>query len=109
MSSAVVTGAGGGLGRAIAIRLAADGHAIAALDIAEDDAAETCALIEAAGGTARPFVVDLRDEATLAATMEQATEKLGPLAVLVNNAAVFPSGPFVEVSPAEYDLSRIHI
>jgi NAD(P)-dependent dehydrogenase (short-subunit alcohol dehydrogenase family) len=103
MSTAIVTGAGGGLGRAIAIRLAADGHSVAAVDISEADANATCEIIRALGNTALPYVVDLRDETALLEGIKQAADELGAIVVLVNNAAIFPSGPFLDVSPTEYD------
>ena len=101
MSTAIVTGAGGGLGRAISIRLAADGHAVAVVDIT--DAAVTCAQIEKAGGTALPYLVDLRDAAAIDDMTRAAQSDLGPVGVLVNNAAVFPAGPFLDVTPAAFD------
>lgn len=101
MSTAIVTGAGGGLGRAISIRLAADGHAVAVVDIT--DAAVTCAQIEKAGGTALPYLVDLRDAVAIDDMTRAAQSDLGPVGVLVNNAAVFPAGPFLDVTPAAFD------
>lgn len=103
MSTAVVTGAGGGLGRAIAVRLAADGYAIAVVDIAESEVDIACEQIEDAGGTGRPYVVDLRDEIAINGVIERAQSDLGPIRVLINNAAIFPSGPFLEVTPSTYD------
>ena len=103
MGTAIITGAGGGLGRAIAQRLAADGLAIAALDVDPDSGAETARLVDEAGGSARAFTVDLRDEVALDETIRRADTDLGPVTVLVNNAAIFPSGPFLESTAAEYD------
>lgn len=103
MTTAIVTGAGGGLGRAIALRLAADGHAIAVFEVDEADAEATASAVRAAGGVAQPYLVDLRDDAALSEAVDQTVEDLGPLAVLVNNAAIFPSGPFTELSPDAYD------
>jgi NAD(P)-dependent dehydrogenase (short-subunit alcohol dehydrogenase family) len=107
MSTAIVTGAGGGLGRAIAVRLAEDGHAIAVVDINQTDAEETCNVIRATetigDAVAKPYVVDLRDVSAIEAMVADAEETLGPVSVLVNNAAVFPAGSVLGVSPEEYD------
>lgn len=103
MTTAIVTGAGDGLGRAIALRLGADGFAVAVLDVVETAAVETCFQIKKARGTALHYVVDVRDEAALADAIVQAQADLGALGALVNNAAIFPSGPFRDVSPADYD------
>lgn len=105
MTTAIVTGAGGGLGRAISMRLATDGHAVAAVDIAGAEAELTCQQIHEAGGAAQPYVVDLGDDDLIASTIARIQSDLGPIAVLVNNAAVFPSGPFFEVTTREYDAA----
>lgn len=95
--SAVVTGAGGVLGAAIAHRLASDGYRVAVLDIDAGAARDTVANISASGGTAVAFTCDMGDYAAVESTLPQVEEQLGILEVLVNNAAVFPSGPFVDV------------
>ncbi len=102
-TAAIVTGAGGGLGRAIAIRLAEDGHAVAVVDIDEDAATETAASVLAAGGAATSYVVDLRDREAIVAMVEHVDHNLGPVEILVNNAAIFPAGPFTDVTPEQYD------
>lgn len=101
--SVLVTGAGGAIGSAVARRFAADGHRVAVLDVDHDGAGRTVAALRAAGAEALPLAADLRDPAALAAAVERCEAELGPLEVLVNNAAVFPSGPFAEVSVAELD------
>ncbi|ONI88631.1 oxidoreductase [Actinosynnema sp. ALI-1.44] len=103
MTVALITGAGGGLGRAMALRLASDGYAIAALDIDPDSVAETVAEVSQAGGTAAPFVADLRDAQSIEDTFVAVGSRLGPIEVLVNNAAIFPKRPFDSVPLAEYD------
>lgn len=102
-SAAVVTGAGGGLGRAIAMRLAADGHAVAVVDIDATEAEATCAHIGESGGSAAAFAVDLRDVEAIGVMMTDVEAQLGPIHTLVNNAAIFPAGPMLAVEPAEFD------
>lgn len=101
--TAIVTGAGGGLGRAIALRLAADGFAIAGMEVDEQAGAETCKLVRESGGRANNYVVDLRDAVAIERCVRLAESDLGPATALINNAAVFPSGPFLESTVDEYD------
>jgi len=103
MSTAIVTGGAGGLGRAICLRLAADGRPIAVVDIDAAEAEITCDQVMAAGGRAVAFAIDLRDEQLIAAMVDQAGHELGPVEVLVNNAAIFPAGPMVDVTAQIYD------
>ena len=103
METAIITGAGQGLGRAIALRLAADGSAIAVLDVDAEAGAETYRLVTDDGGMARAYVVDLRDESAIVEATDAADADLGPVRVLVNNAAIFPSGPFLDTPTDEYD------
>lgn len=100
---AVVTGAGGLLGTAIAERLATDGYRVAALDIDVEAARQTVDRIESAGGTALVIECDLRDEGQIAAAFVSATEAFGPVQVLVNNAAIFPLNAFVDTPVEELD------
>ncbi len=103
MSVAVVTGAGGSLGRAIACRLAADGHAVAVSDIDAVAVDATRAAVAAQGGRARAWTVDLRDAAAIAGLFEAVASDLGPAGILVNNAAIYPATPFLDVPVTEYD------
>jgi NAD(P)-dependent dehydrogenase (short-subunit alcohol dehydrogenase family) len=96
---ALVTGAGGELGKAIATRLAADGFLVAVTDVdppALDRTAE-------AVGRCWARTADLRDAEAVERLFADAQAALGPVRVLVNNAAVYPSRPFLEVPLAEYD------
>ena len=103
MSIAVVTGAGGELGRAIARRLAVDGHAVAVVDIDTESVEATRKDVEAHGGAVRAWTLDLRDADAVNEMFEVVALQSGGTGILVNNAAIYPSTPFLEVSPAEYD------
>jgi NAD(P)-dependent dehydrogenase (short-subunit alcohol dehydrogenase family) len=77
---------GGGIGGATAERLAAEGAAVAVLDVDLAAAQETVRAIRSAGGTAAAFEGDVRDEGSLRTTVDDLTEQLGGLDLLVNNA-----------------------
>src|SRR5882757_6643753 len=85
---AVVTGAGSGIGRAIAIGYAREGARVVALDVNADSAAETAKLVSDAGGTADSFALDVTDRAACAATAKQIADAIGPVSILVNNAGI---------------------
>jgi NAD(P)-dependent dehydrogenase (short-subunit alcohol dehydrogenase family) len=100
---AVVTGAGRGIGRAIATALAAHGASVAALARSEAEIVETVRLITAAGGTAAAFRTDVADPALVAVCFAMIESALGPIDLLVNNAGVLgPLGPFAETDIAEW-------
>jgi NAD(P)-dependent dehydrogenase (short-subunit alcohol dehydrogenase family) len=103
VSIAVVTGAGGALGRAIARRLAVDGHAVAVVDIDAEAVETTRKDVAAHGGAVRSWTVDLRDADAVAEMFEMVALQSGGTGILVNNAAIYPNTPFLDVSPAEYD------
>jgi NAD(P)-dependent dehydrogenase (short-subunit alcohol dehydrogenase family) len=103
VSTAVVTGAGGALGRAIARRLAADGHVVAVADIDADAVAATRDLIAGDGGKAAAWTVDLRDPESVRGLFDAVGSEHGGTAILVNNAAIYPSRPFLDIPLAEYD------
>jgi len=86
--TAVVTGAGSGLGRAIALALAARGAGVAAVDLDAVSAAETAKMIAAAGGRAATFQADTSVAADIDRAVTGAVSRLGPLAIMVNNAGV---------------------
>ncbi len=88
---------------AVAVRLAGDGHPVAVVDIDRDRADSVAGRIVGEGGAALGIGCDLRNESDISAAFERTVTELGPLDVLVNNAAVFPSGPFVEVTTAALD------
>jgi NAD(P)-dependent dehydrogenase (short-subunit alcohol dehydrogenase family) len=98
-----VTGAGGALGRAIARRLAVDGHAVAVADIDADAAEATRREVADAGGDARAWTLDLRDPAAVGDVFEAVEKEFGGAGILVNNAAIYPARPFLDIPLAEYD------
>jgi NAD(P)-dependent dehydrogenase (short-subunit alcohol dehydrogenase family) len=96
---AIVTGAGGGIGRAICARFAADGAAVVCVDIAEDRVNQTASAVTEAGGRAEAFAADVADEATAIEAVVRATECFGGLDVIVSNAVYdLPLAPLTEIS-----------
>jgi 2-hydroxycyclohexanecarboxyl-CoA dehydrogenase len=100
---AIVTGAGRGIGAAIAARLAAAGTAVAVCDVDAALAEATAGKLAAAGRRAMAMPVDVSRSAEVAKAVATAAAELGPVDVLVNNAAIDVIGPFVESSEAAWD------
>ncbi|HJT32397.1 MAG TPA: glucose 1-dehydrogenase [Pirellulales bacterium] len=101
--STIVTGAGSGIGRAIAERFAAEGAAVLVADIEEPGGRETVAAIQAAGGKAEFVRTDVAREDDCRAMAAAAERQFGRIDVLVNNAAAFVFGKVDEVSRADWD------
>jgi NAD(P)-dependent dehydrogenase (short-subunit alcohol dehydrogenase family) len=99
---ALVTGGGYGIGRGIALRLAADGAAIVIGDLDGDTAAESVSLIKAQGGYAIAQAGDVRRRADVEAMVELANATYGRLDVLVANAGVIPHRPLLEITDQEW-------
>jgi len=100
---AIVTGAGRGIGRTIALSLAGEGAAVGVFARTAEEIAETAALISGAGGQALALRADVRDAAAVRAAVSQMASKFGPVTLLVNNAGTpGPAGVDWEVDPEEW-------
>jgi NAD(P)-dependent dehydrogenase (short-subunit alcohol dehydrogenase family) len=100
---ALVTGAGRGIGAAIARRLAADGHRVAVCDAHRGRAEQTARAIDADGGHALAAMADVSDAESVAGLVAQVSDGLGAPSVLVNNAGVISATPFTDLAEAEWD------
>ena len=101
---ALVTGAGVGIGRAIAVTMAREGAQVVVADLNLDTAQETVDLIVAQGGQAIPVIADVSNEEQVAAMVEQAIATYGGLQVACNSAAVSGgSGPIHTFEKAVFD------
>ncbi|MCQ0165514.1 SDR family oxidoreductase [Pseudomonas qingdaonensis] len=99
----MITGAGSGLGREIALRWAREGWQLALSDIGEAGLQQTLALVREAGGEGFVQRCDVRDYSQLTALAQACEEKLGGIDVIVNNAGVASGGFFAELSLEDWD------
>ncbi|MBB2946235.1 3-oxoacyl-ACP reductase FabG [Actinoplanes sp. CA-015351] len=107
---AIVTGAARGIGEAIALRLAADGLAVAVVDLDEGACANTVTAIHDAGGTAVAIGADVADSAQVTAAVERVVTELGPPSVLVNNAGVLRDNLLFKMTEDDWDtVMAVHL
>ena len=107
---AIVTGAGSGIGRATALRLARDGYSVVVNDLSAERAAEVVVAITTAGGTAIGVAGDVSSEIDVAALVQQTDQAFGPCTLLVNNAGHVHQAPFMELAPADFDrIFAVHV
>ena len=108
--TAIVTGAARGIGAAVALRLAADGFAVAVLDLEEDACAATVDAIGAAGGRALAVGVDVSDETSVAAAVSRVAGELGAPTVLVNNAGITRDNMLFKMTTDDWDsVMDVHL
>ncbi|MFN8633794.1 MAG: SDR family NAD(P)-dependent oxidoreductase [Chloroflexota bacterium] len=100
---AVVTGAGQGIGKALALGLAGAGAAVVATDVLGENAAATAQQIVANGGRALGMRVDVSKRAQVQAMIDGALAELNRVDILVNNAGVFPRGMVLELEDETWD------
>ena len=107
---ALVTGAGSGIGQAIAERLAEDGHAVAVNDLHEDAAMAAAERIVAAGGTAKGFAADVSDAGAVDAMMDRVRGEMGDPGILVNNAGFVQQAQVLDIAPEDFDrMFAVHV
>ena len=107
---AIVTGAARGIGAGTAKRLAADGMAVAVLDLTEEDGARTVGEIEEAGGKAIAVGADVSNAEQVSAAVEKVAAELGEPTVLVNNAGVTRDNLLFKMDEADWDtVMNVHL
>ncbi|MGI5350965.1 3-oxoacyl-ACP reductase FabG [Streptomyces sp. CA-250714] len=107
---AIVTGAARGIGAATAVRLAAEGHAVAVLDLDEAACAQTVAQITEQGGKALAVGCDVSDSAQVETAVSRVAEELGAPVVLVNNAGVLRDNLLFKMSDSDWDtVMNVHL
>jgi 3-oxoacyl-[acyl-carrier protein] reductase len=99
---AVVTGAGRGIGKSIAVRLAGEGADIAIIDVEPDTATATADRIRGIGRRATVEAADVSDPKAIAVAISRIVKELGKIDVLVNNAGVETRTPIFDITPEEW-------
>ncbi|MGI8483825.1 MAG: SDR family NAD(P)-dependent oxidoreductase, partial [Thermomicrobiales bacterium] len=90
--TAVVTGAGNGIGRAVAVLFAHEGARVLALDIDEEGGRQTVRLLAETGGPVQFEMLDVTDSDAVDRVIEQASARFGPATILINCAGIMPEG-----------------
>jgi NAD(P)-dependent dehydrogenase (short-subunit alcohol dehydrogenase family) len=101
---AFITGAGSGIGRGVALQLAADGATVAVVDLKVELAEATLALVEAQGGSGVALAADVRSRDQVQQAVDATVAHLGSLDLLVNNAGIVTMSSLADLTDDEWDL-----
>ncbi len=101
--TALVTGAGGRLGREVCVRCARAGTRVGAVDLSQEAAEATAAAARAAGGQAAGLRAGVADPEQVEAAVAGCEQALGPVDILINAAGIFPNTPLLEMDLVEWD------
>jgi 3-oxoacyl-[acyl-carrier protein] reductase len=101
--TAIVTGAGRGIGAAIALRLAKDGNRVAVIDLREDDTKDTVAAIQEAGGEAIGVGADVSNAEAVTGAVKRIADELGAPTILINNAGILRDNLLFKMSVDDWD------
>jgi 3-oxoacyl-[acyl-carrier protein] reductase len=100
--TALVTGAGDGIGKAVALHFAAEGARVAVLDLHGDAAKKTCQEIQQQGNSALALAADVCDPAAVQRAVQDVARQMGTLDILVNNAGIAGRKMFQQMTPADW-------
>lgn len=100
---AIITGAGRGIGKAMAVKFAAEGASVVVADINIERATETATQIRAAGGYAEAVRTDVTNASSIAKMVKHTLECHGKIDILVNNAGILSSTAFEDITEREWD------
>jgi 3-oxoacyl-[acyl-carrier protein] reductase len=101
---AIVTGGGQGIGKAVVLRLAQSGAAVAVIDVNEEQAQQTAGEVRSLGVGSVALKVDVTDHAAASAAVKQVVAELGRVDILVNNAGVTRDQLLLRMKPEDWDL-----
>ncbi len=102
-SVAVITGAGGAIGRATALLLAAEGASVVLADVRKEGIGDVARRVKDLGGKAAAVVMDVADEADVLGLVRTTLDTFGTLDILVNNAAISLETPILDIRAADWD------